>query len=104
MTNITISTEKKLGREMYIVELAGHAGYNPGNDIVCSALSILMYTLGESLLQKKIEADINIQSGYAKIQCENTKEIEDIVFTIENGFKLLNDRYPMNVIITKKCK
>ncbi|HCI73376.1 MAG TPA: ribosomal-processing cysteine protease Prp [Lachnospiraceae bacterium] len=30
-------------------QMVGHAGYNPGNDIVCSAVSALTCTLLESL-------------------------------------------------------
>jgi uncharacterized protein YsxB (DUF464 family) len=33
--------------DTYHVSVTGHAGYNPGNDIVCAAISTLTATLGD---------------------------------------------------------
>ena len=46
----------------YYFKVSGHAGYaNFGNDIVCSAVSVLMITIANSIeLNTKDDTDINV--------------------------------------------
>lgn len=97
MTHILRCITKESGKEMYMLQMSGHAGYNPGNDIVCSALSTLIVTFAETLLQKGIPTVYNITSGYAKVECEYTEAVKDIILTIETGIELIAKQYSQNV-------
>lgn len=102
MTAINISKGDTL-----TVEAKGHAGHaEPGADIVCSAVSILAYTLaehlsvcGDSMFQEK--PVIQLESGNLKIECKPTKEalqnITNIFTFVEIGFALIANTYPDNV-------
>lgn len=97
MTHILRCITKESGKEMYMLQMSGHAGYNPGNDIVCSALSTLIVTFAETLLQKGIPTVHNITSGYAKVECEYSEAVKDIILTIETGIELIAKQYSQNV-------
>lgn len=86
------------------MELKGHAGYNPGNDIVCAGISALAFALVGTL--KNIE-DIS----FIRLQYQDgvTVEIEpfaneaeqaviDAVFmTVLIGLKQIQKQYPENI-------
>lgn len=102
-------TEIRFNPKQYKVEIKGHAGYaEVGKDIVCSAVSILFYTLAECLTNSRDELVddpiINMDGdGEASIQCNPKLEYEGNVmrtyWTILNGFQLLADSYEENVKI-----
>lgn len=75
------------------VEIDGHAGFNAGNDIVCSACSILTYMLID--LDEAYE--IQTGDGYARISITRTPRSEHVVEAVRHMFGLLSDRYPDNV-------
>ena len=92
--------------------VTGHAEYaESGKDIVCSAVSILAYTLAEYLLQKSEEGiipepDIEIQDGEISIKCEARNEeeykfIKDKFEIVESGYNLLHETYPKHVSIKR---
>ena len=94
-----------------ILRVEGHAGLNKeGQDIICSAASILTYTVAQYLqyvyerggLQKKPRIDI--KSGDALIVAKPTKEFEAEVlnafFVAEVGYSLLAHNYPQYVELT----
>lgn len=102
---ITVSSSE------YSVSAEGHAGYAPyGQDIVCSAVSILMSTAAEEVdrlgnenkLEKKT---IHIESGNAYVSCIPKKGHEaetGIIFeVIRAGLIIISDLYPENVMIKK---
>ena len=101
MTNIKCIQD----RSEYTIDIDGHAGYNPGMDIVCSAASILGYTLANAL--KDIEADKKIismgEDGEIHICIipvrVTAEEARVIVNTIMLGYTLLADQYPDNVSV-----
>lgn len=85
------------------LEATGHALYAPeGQDIVCSAFSILIYTLVDFLLKdekvsiykNKIEPG-NICIGF---NAENTSALTAFN-TVVGGIKLLAESYPENIVI-----
>ena len=88
------------------LNITGHAEHgNKGEDIVCSAISTLFYTLAESLLQSKHmiegEVEIEIEDGNGYISCKPKAEYEAnvsmIYWTILNGFELVAKNYEKNV-------
>lgn len=91
-----------------IMTVKGHAGLNKeGHDVICSAASILTYTVAQYLkyvyerggLQKKPRIDMN--SGDALIVAKPTEEFEGEVlnafFVAEVGYSLLAQNYPQYV-------
>ena len=91
MTHIKTNYE---GTNMRIT-MTGHAGYNPGNDIVCAAESILMRTLLESL--EGANARYDEKEAYVEIVAPVNPVNILIWDTIKNGYQLLEKKYPKNV-------
>lgn len=92
------------------IVMEGHADYaEKGKDIVCSAASILLYTLADTLskykaiLWEKPKIHIDDENGNIKalLQCVPKPEYKgniDIVYqTVLNGLQLLAEGYPDNV-------
>ena len=102
MTKVDIAAES--GR--YDIRIEGHAGYHPGMDIVCSAVSVLAYTLMQALKEEDERGnmeqyDCRCESGNVHISAAPAetcrKKIDVIVNTVSIGFMLLADQYPENV-------
>lgn len=84
------------------LEVKGHAHQDEkGKDIVCSAISTLFYTLGQSLLESKTmlksKPVIKDKDGDGYIKCKPKKEFEGNIartyWTILVGFQLVADEY-----------
>ena len=103
MTAITITKG-----DILTVEAKGHADYaEKGSDIVCSAVSILAYTLAEylntayesGLLEEKPLIQLN--SGDLRIECKPTKEalhyITNTFAFVRLGYAIIANTYPDNV-------
>lgn len=93
----------------FTLTVKGHSRLaEEGQDIVCSAATILVHTLAENvialhnagMLESKHTIVKRIK-GNAKVRCiplEEHKEAVRIVFnSIAIGFKLLADSYPKNI-------
>ena len=106
MIKVSFGQRKDIGT--IIMKVEGHAGLNKeGHDVICSAASILTYTIAQYLqyvherggLQKKPR--INMNSGDALIVAKPTEEFEAEVlnafFVAEVGFSLLAHNYPQYV-------
>lgn len=92
----------------FLFKIDGHAGQDDsGHDIVCSAASILTYTLAQTMRyvedQEGLELNpiIQLNEGNAIILVRPKEEYEGEVvqsfFTIEVGFSLLAQNYPQFV-------
>lgn len=78
------------------IRMEGHAGYNPGNDIVCAAVSGLTEQLGCYLLQHDNTADVRMLSGDAAISSINP--FTDLLFDLtEFGLRCIAQTYPDHV-------
>ena len=84
----------------------GHSGFSErGKDLVCSAVSILVYTLIDSIDKDMLESDpvVVMESGdvlfrvVAKPEAE--KEIDGVFRVIRKGFRLLENNFPANIKI-----
>lgn len=89
---------------------SGHANYGPyGSDIVCSAITILAYTLAEAVNDaKKCEylshpPSVVISDGLIVIDCLPLSEKYDrmltVFNTIKSGYKVLTTNYPENITL-----
>lgn len=86
--NITVSDDT------YDISAEGHALFNPGNDIVCSAVSALFYAFAGYLHNdsKVRRADIHLDSGDAKIKAKGDIKQAFDVFII--GLLQIEKAYP----------
>lgn len=88
------------------MEIKGHAGHGKkGKDIVCSAVSALFYTLGETLWQSSSmlweEPLVKEEDGEGYIVCHPKEEYEGniatIYMTVVIGLQMIAEQYPKNV-------
>ena len=96
MTTITFTTSD----DKYVsVECKGHAGYDDyGKDIVCSAISVLMINLVNSLEQftdDSIKLSENEKKGLIKITFDDipSKEAELLLKSFELGVTSIYEQY-----------
>lgn len=91
------------------LEVQGHAGHGKkGKDIVCSAISTLFYTLGDSLMQYMDAMEelpiVKDDEGEGYISCKPKEEYEAnislIYWTVLNGIQMVAENYPKNVKFT----
>ena len=103
MINITFNPST------FTLGITGHAGHGEkGEDIVCSAISTLFYTLAQSLLDTKdmLKEDIDFsdEDGNGHLSCKPKEEFEAnvsmIYWVIMNGFDLVATNYEKNVSLT----
>lgn len=84
----------------YSFKAEGHAGYNPGNDIVCASVCVLTYALAGRLQELGCNiTDNNIIGGYAAFSFPVNSFTAQAVKTAFCGFRMLQKQYPDNVRI-----
>lgn len=98
-------------REDNAIEVTGHAGCGEkGKDIVCSAVSILTYTLLAGLIHMqgvKVQNAV-IKNGYAYLKwrppdVETEKLVcEAVINALCAGYKIMQQNYPDSVQYTYK--
>jgi len=90
----------------YRVDITGHAGFNPGNDPVCAAISALAFTLMQRISDLEAEGafhtyESDYQSGKVYVEAVaawyGKPEIESVFKTIITGFELIQAQYPDNL-------
>ena len=95
--------------ETLTIDVTGHAEHGKkGEDIVCSAISTLFYTLAQSLCESKDMMEEGIvfsdKDGNGHLSCKPKAEYEAnvslIYWTILNGFDLVAENYKENVKLT----
>lgn len=89
----------KCDGNLHHITIDGHAGFSTsGMDIVCSAVSILTYTLMENIAQLDIDSETDIKEGHVSITVlvpDNLNEkLETLFNTILIGYELLEQSYP----------
>lgn len=100
--------EVSFNEDKMCLQISGHAEFGEGGkDIVCSAMSILFYTLAENLEQAKEMLvkgpSVHMNNGYGYISCTPKSEFKpnvDLIYiVILNGIQLLADNYSENIKI-----
>lgn len=98
--------EIKFEPNTFTLDISGHAEYGKkGEDIVCSAISTLFYSLAESLYKGRhmMTEDVvfSDEDGNGHISCKPKDEYEANVslmyWTILNGFEMIQKNYEKNV-------
>lgn len=97
-------------KEKFCLEMEGHAGAGiPGQDLVCCAASILVFTLAANVRRMRRhgwleEARIRLAPGDARIVCMPHQYARDCVVSrmdaICLGFRMLEKEYPEFVKFT----
>lgn len=103
-------TTVEIDHTEYKVAVWGHAGYSEtGGDIVCAAMSILYFTLADTLKRNRDKfLDLNIEQGDGSvtIRCVPQEGYASLVDTIlemfTNGARLMHENYPNNVLLILK--
>ncbi len=85
--------------EAYQLEISGHAGYCPGNDIVCAAASALAHAFRAFLASKHMKYEDVSRCGYVKIVLKKSnlhknRFVQGGLACILEGFSLLEKTYP----------
>lgn len=84
------------------IELIGHAGFAPrGQDTVCAACSILMF----SLLRAMPSLRFSSGDGYARLSGESLPQSEKRQAAFDfcaGGYELLAENYPRHVSFRRK--
>ncbi len=102
MINITFNPKT------FTLDVTGHAEHGKkGEDIVCSAISTLFYTLGEALYESRemMAEDIvfSDEDGNGHLSCKPKAEYEGNIartyWTILVGFDLVAKNYKKNVTL-----
>lgn len=104
MITVEYQKEKANRHVKYSLSLDGHAGYAPvGQDIVCSAVSILLFTLANALSDSGAEdLEVSLEPGDSYIGCTASYadiEIDTLFKFAVIGLELLEEQYPENVEI-----
>lgn len=90
------------------LKIDGHAGADEkGKDIVCAAVSVLFYTLGNCLSDSAhmIEGDITFtdEDGHGHIQCKPKEmyvpTIQRTYYTVLTGLYMLAEAYPQYILL-----
>jgi len=85
------------------IVVMGHAGYaSVGNDIVCSAISILIQTLIIHLQKVSVEHKYRIESGFAQV-CAQGVTAHISFKTILTGLEMLAEQYPEYISVKEGC-
>ena len=100
MTKIRMDFRPEEG--FYELVAEGHAGYNPGNDIVCASFSALVWSLAgalENCRELCARLEHKEKSGAVRILCmSRAREIEGMFFLIAVGVRQIEAKYPQNII------
>lgn len=104
---ITVTISAVPSGDLYKVEVEGHANQAEyGQDIVCSAISILSTTTLNGLTEiAKAEVDYVIEDGYMKFEVDTNKmnnSIKVLLDTFEIGVKSMLEDYGQYIRLVKK--
>lgn len=83
----------------YEVSVCGHANYSSyGSDIVCSAVSALVYALCSYFKRNDKNAAVSLKNGEIKLYVKKTEEESlGAIKLFEDGISLIAVSYPENV-------
>lgn len=85
----------------YTLRVTGHAGFHPGNDIVCAAVSTLVCTLAATL--DALGADVStlrLEPGDVTITARAGDGVGAAFLMARTGLELLAAAYPEHVQLT----
>ncbi len=91
-------------RDNLVIIAEGHSCYGDrGSDIVCAGISVLVYTLINTLLDEEADEKINlvrsiVRDGYVYIEIKrydfSRQRTDGIIDTFKTGLYMLSEAYP----------
>ncbi len=101
MTKICYKSARGFFSNEFELCMDGHAGFNPGNDIVCSALSCLFFALANYLedIGAKPLVEYDAASGRGFIKCRGFIRVQWAFRFCVFAFRMLESVYPDNVCV-----
>lgn len=93
MTSVLINKKES---SILSVKVTGHAFYaKHGDDIVCAAISMICYTIGNKLFEiEDGNININIEEGLFELSIfKITKENQLLLNTLLTGFFMIEEKY-----------
>lgn len=104
MTEVSLHEDN----DLITLTVSGHAEYTQdGADIVCAACSALAGTFATMISNLPVMKSVKFDNGRAKITINRNScgtyslQIKHAIDFIMLGYRLLEERYPDNVIITE---
>ena len=96
MTEIRYNFKRGIVRNEFELCMDGHAGFNPGNDIVCSALSCVFFSLANYLenIGAKPFVEYDASSGRGYIKCRGFIRVRWAFRFCVFAFRMLEAAYP----------
>ena len=101
-------TKIRYDEENFCLTMRGHAGAAPaGRDLVCAALSTLMFTLESAVMERRelLFPAVCRRPGEMRVQCRprpgQEKACREIYRTVFAGCELLGREYPAYVQAVK---
>jgi len=88
--------------KQFTLVMTGHASYaEPGKDIVCSAASVLVYTLIENIGPEKLQGCV--KEGNVALQCICAEDSSErvVLNVIAKGLRLLAQQNPEYMCMTE---
>ena len=93
MIKISVSFKNK----QTTIVATGHANFNDGNDIVCSAVSALLYTLIGALAKETEITSEDEKDVFKIVILKDSQNTKVILNTILSGIVQIQKAYPENV-------
>ncbi len=82
------------------IHICGHAQAAPmGEDLVCSAASMLLYTLGATLAEKELLFDMETESGRGFVIATDPQKAKPYLEMAATGLRMLAENFPQNVLV-----
>lgn len=99
MTTVTYFDSK----DEISIEVEGHCGYDvEGEDIVCSAISMLAQTLLAYLKVDTETMKYSLRSGYVWMWAKGN-DVQQALNVIMCGYYLLSESYPEHIRLVRGC-
>lgn len=94
----TINVTDVMGH--YIIDAEGHTGFGSlGNDILCSAVSVIIQSLLGYAEEKQLLCSYDISEGKIKMIIKKDGRIDYSAGVCIYGLKVLSEQYPSNIKI-----
>lgn len=80
-------------KRTFEIEVSGHAGYHPGNDIVCAGVSAITSALIGHAVKKRFRGlKWRLECGNAYFRCRDKRAIEAVQMAV-TGYAMICRKY-----------
>ena len=103
MTKISYKSSRGMFTGKFDLRMEGHADYNPGNDIVCAALSSQFFSLANYLegIGSAPLVEYDLATGFGHISCRGGIKVRLAFEYCLYSFMMLADTYSDNICVVE---